>query len=89
MPAAGEISETCAMAFSARREFLQRTTEIEKLDDEPAFGPPIINSYGFRSLHEQSHGESFFALMQHRFGGQGFTFSTNPRRRCRRRGSSP
>lgn len=30
--------------------------------------------YGDKSLHEQSHGESFMALMQNRFGPQGFTF---------------
>lgn len=34
-------------------------TEIERLDKEPG-GPPIIGAYGGVSLHEQSHGESFF-----------------------------
>jgi predicted ATPase len=29
----------------------------------------VAEYYGGRSLHEQSHGESFFALMQHRLGG--------------------
>src|SRR5258707_4916383 len=41
-------------------------------------GPPIIHSYGFRSLHEQSHGESFFAVMLNRFGGQGFYVLDEP-----------
>lgn len=42
------------------------SSEIERLDEGPG-GPPIIDSYGAKSLHEQSHGESFFSLMMHRF----------------------
>jgi predicted ATPase len=58
--------------------FFNVATEIEKLDEEPAPAPPIIDSYGGRSLHEQSHGESFFALMNHRFGGKGFYVLDEP-----------
>ena len=65
--------------FFLRAESLfNLATEIEHLDAEPAFGPPVINSYGYRSLHEQSHGESFFAVMMHRFGGQGFYILDEP-----------
>jgi predicted ATPase len=53
-------------------------SEIEALDREPAPSPPIIDSYGGRSLHEQSHGESFFAVMTQRFGGQGFYVLDEP-----------
>ena len=53
-------------------------TEIEKLDREPAPAPPIIDSYGGRSLHEQSHGESFMALLKKRFGGQGLYLLDEP-----------
>ena len=53
-------------------------TEIENLDREPAPGPPIIDSYGGRSLHEQSHGESFMALLKKRFGGQGLYLLDEP-----------
>jgi predicted ATPase len=53
-------------------------TEIEKLDAEPAPGPPIIDSYGGRSLHEQSHGESFMALLNKRFGGHGLYLLDEP-----------
>jgi predicted ATPase len=53
-------------------------SEIEHLDAEPASSPPIIDSYGGRSLHEQSHGESFFAVMMHRFGGRGFYVLDEP-----------
>lgn len=30
------------------------------------------------SLHEQSHGESFFSLIMHRFGGNGFYILDEP-----------
>jgi predicted ATPase len=64
--------------FFLRAESLfNLATEIERLDAEPG-GPPIINSYGFQSLHEQSHGESFFAVMMHRFGGHGFYVLDEP-----------
>jgi predicted ATPase len=65
--------------FFLRAESLfNLATEIEHLDDEPSFGPPIIHSYGYQSLHEQSHGESFFAVMMNRFGGQGFYVLDEP-----------
>ena len=54
--------------FLRAESFFNVATEIENLDAEPAPAPPIINSYGGRSLHEQSHGESFLALMTQRFG---------------------
>jgi predicted ATPase len=64
--------------FLRAESFFNVATEIERLDDEPSFGPPIIDSYGGRSLHEQSHGESFFALMNNRFSGQGFYVLDEP-----------
>ncbi len=53
-------------------------TEIERLDSEPEGGPPIIDSYGGRSLHEQSHGESFYSLFMNRFGGGGVYILDEP-----------
>jgi predicted ATPase len=64
--------------FLRAESFFNVATEIEHLDEEPAPGPPIIDSYGGRSLHEQSHGESFFALMNSRFGGAGFYVLDEP-----------
>jgi predicted ATPase len=65
--------------FFLRAESLfNLATEIEHLDEDPTAGPPIINSYGYQSLHEQSHGESFFAVMMHRFGGHGFYVLDEP-----------
>jgi predicted ATPase len=65
--------------FFLRAESLfNLASEIEHLDEDPFGGPPIIDSYGHRSLHEQSHGESFFAVMMHRFGGHGFYVLDEP-----------
>jgi predicted ATPase len=38
----------------------------------------VVDSYGGRSLHEQSHGESFLALLKHRFGPSGFYVLDEP-----------
>lgn len=38
----------------------------------------IKGSYGGKSLHEQSHGESFFAAFMHRFGGRGLYILDEP-----------
>lgn len=64
--------------FLRAESFFNVATEIERLDEEPSFGPPVINSYGGRSLHEQSHGESFLALLTNRFGGQGLYLLDEP-----------
>jgi len=53
-------------------------TEIERLDSEPAPAPLAIDSYGGVSLHEQSHGEAFLAVIQNRLGGQGFYVLDEP-----------
>lgn len=64
--------------FLRAESFYNVATEIESLDAAPASGPPVIDSYGGRSLHEQSHGESFLALMMNRFGGQGLYILDEP-----------
>lgn len=67
-----------ADAYFLRAEsYFNVATEIEKLDREPG-GPPIISSYGGKSLHDQSHGESFFALFMHRMGAGGFYLFDEP-----------
>src|SRR5688572_11890940 len=43
--------------FLRAESFFNVATEIERLDEDPFGGPPVIDSYGGRSLHEQSHGE--------------------------------
>lgn len=64
--------------FLRSESYFNLVTEIEKLDAEFSFGPPIINSFGGKSLHEQSHGESFFALFTHRFGPNGLYILDEP-----------
>lgn len=46
--------------FLRAESYYNVATEIERLGIS-------LRSYGGRSLHEQSHGESFLALMEHRF----------------------
>ncbi len=63
--------------FLRAESFFNVATEIENLDKE-GVGPPLINSYGGRSLHEQSHGESFYALFANRFKGAGLYLLDEP-----------
>ncbi len=66
-------------AFFLRAEsYFNVGTEIERLDEEPARGNRVIDSYGGISLHEQSHGESFFALLQNRLSGGGLYLFDEP-----------
>ena len=65
--------------FFLRAESLYNVaTSIDQMDSEPSFGPPIIESYGGVSLHNQSHGESFLAIVQNRFGGNGLYILDEP-----------
>lgn len=63
--------------FLRAESFFNVATEIERLDQE-GMGPHVIESYGGQSLHEQSHGESFLALMMNRFGGHGLYLLDEP-----------
>lgn len=64
--------------FLRAESFFNVATEIETLDSFPSFGAPIIESYGGKSLHEQSHGESFFALMMNRFSANSLFILDEP-----------
>jgi predicted ATPase len=64
--------------FLRAESFFNLATNIEEMDREPGGGPTLINSYGGRSLHEQSHGESFLSLMVHRFSGRGLYVLDEP-----------
>jgi predicted ATPase len=63
--------------FLRAESFFNVATEIENLDREP-LGPPVARSYGKQALHEQSHGESFFALFRNRFGPNGLYILDEP-----------
>lgn len=64
--------------FFRAESFFNVATEIENLDREPGPAPPIGPAYGKHGLHEQSHGESFLALMVNRFGGHGLYLLDEP-----------
>lgn len=64
--------------FFRAESYYNLATEIDELDRQPSFGPPIINSYGGKSLHMMSHGESFFATFMNRFGGKGLYILDEP-----------
>ncbi len=64
--------------FLRAESFYNVASEIEKLDKEEGVSNPIIWSYGGKSLHEQSHGESFFSLFMNRFGDQSLFILDEP-----------
>lgn len=63
--------------FLRAESYYNVASYIDELDEQPG-GPPIKNSYGGKSLHEQSHGESFLAAFVHRFGGRGLYILDEP-----------
>ncbi len=64
--------------FLRAESYFNLASNIEELDREPGAGGRIIGSYGGKSLHEQSHGESFMALLQNRFGPDGLYILDEP-----------
>ena len=86
-PSHSELHEYLTVERGTRRErtgyflraesFFNVATHIEELDAAPG-GPPIIDSYGGVSLHEQSHGESFLSLVVNRFGADGLYILDEP-----------
>jgi predicted ATPase len=61
--------------FLRAESFYNVASEVDRLDKE---GAPMLLSYGGRSLHEQSHGESFMALILNRFHGEGIYILDEP-----------
>jgi predicted ATPase len=53
-------------------------TAATYLDDLPRTAGDPLGAYGGRSLHEQSHGESFLAVVLNRFGGAGMYLLDEP-----------
>lgn len=65
--------------FFLRAESLYNVaTNIDDMDNAPSFDAPIISGYGGVSLHNQSHGESFLAIVQNRFFGNGLYILDEP-----------
>ncbi len=61
--------------FLRAESFYNVATEIEELEKTKA---GLLNSYGGKSLHERSHGESFLDLLNHRFGPRGLYLLDEP-----------
>ena len=64
--------------FLRAESFYNVATNIEEMDRQPAASRRIIESYGGVSLHDQSHGESFMALAENRFSGNGLYILDEP-----------
>lgn len=63
--------------FLRAESFYNVATNIDELDKDMG-GPRIIDSYGGKSLHAQSHGESFMSLLLNRFNGKGLYILDEP-----------
>lgn len=63
--------------FLRAESFFNFATEMDDLEKEP-FCANGFFSYGGKSLHEQSHGESFFSLFLNRFNGHGLYLLDEP-----------
>lgn len=59
--------------FLRAESFYNVASYLDNMKDPTAYA-----SYGGVSLHEQSHGESFLALVQNRFGGEGLYLLDEP-----------
>lgn len=64
--------------FLRAESFYNLATTIEQLDAAEGPGRRIIPAYGGTSLHQLSHGESFFAVFQNRLGGNGLYILDEP-----------
>ncbi|WP_160715429.1 AAA family ATPase [Chitinophaga solisilvae] len=59
--------------FLRSESFFNVATNIDQMED-----PLLLNSYGGKSLHEQSHREAFWALFMNRFSGNGLYILDEP-----------
>jgi len=63
--------------FLRAESFFNVATYLDAMRNEPG-GAGALVPYGGRSLHEQSHGESFIALIKNRFGPDGLYVLDEP-----------
>lgn len=63
--------------FLRAESFYNLATDIEELDKDGR-GPKVIDTYGGIPLHEQSHGEAFFAVFMNKFGKRGIYILDEP-----------
>jgi predicted ATPase len=53
-------------------------TQIDEWDKDPGMGGRILDSYGGVSLHNHSHGETFFTVLDHKFRDSGLFLLDEP-----------
>lgn len=63
--------------FLRAESFYNFATNVDVLERTP-FCSGVLDSYGGKSLHKQSHGESFLSLIENRFGGHGLYILDEP-----------
>lgn len=61
--------------FLRAESFYNFASNVDELNRDI---PGLLNYYGGRSLHEQSHGESFFSVFMNRFKGNGLYILDEP-----------
>jgi predicted ATPase len=61
--------------FLRAESFYNLATNVDELERDV---PGLLSYYGGRSLHQQSHGESFFAVFMNRFNGNGLYILDEP-----------
>lgn len=64
--------------FLRAESFYNAVSYLDELDRIPATSRQLKESYGGKSLHEMSHGESFLALALNRFSGHGLYIFDEP-----------
>lgn len=78
----GEHLRVTRGARRPRTDFFLRAESVftvaTRLDELEREEPGALDAYGGRSLHELSHGESFLAILEHRFGPDGFYVLDEP-----------
>ena len=64
--------------FLRAESFYNAASEIDRLAGSAPGGQRYLAGYGGKSLHHQSHGESFLSLVHNRFRGQGIYLLDEP-----------
>ena len=64
--------------FLREESFYNLASNIDELDREMSFWPLLIDSYWWKSLHQQSHWESFFSLFMNRLCWNGIYIFDEP-----------
>lgn len=63
--------------FLRAESFYNAASYLDELERIP-LGKSVLKHYGGKSLHKQSHGESFLALVENRFSGKGIYILDEP-----------